>query len=57
VGKPEGKIPLGRQRHRWVNNRMDIRESGFGLMDWIALTQDKDQWKTLVNTLVNFRVP
>jgi hypothetical protein len=56
VGKPEGKRPLGRQRRRWVDDiKMDIREIGWGGMDWIELTQDRDQ--ALVDTVMNFRVP
>jgi hypothetical protein len=44
VGKPEGKIPLGRPRHRWVDNiKMYLREAGWGGMDWIDLAQDRDQ--------------
>jgi hypothetical protein len=43
MGKPEGKRPLGRQRHRWVNNiRMDLVEVGWGDVDWIGLTEDDD---------------
>jgi hypothetical protein len=52
VGKPEGKRPLGRQRHRWVDNiKMDLREIGYDGLDWI------DQWRALVNTVLNLRVP
>jgi hypothetical protein len=44
VGKPEGKRPLGRPRRRWVDNiRMDLREIGWGAMDWIDLAEDRDQ--------------
>jgi glucose dehydrogenase len=58
VGKPEGKRPLGRQRHRWMsNNKMDFREIGWGDMDWIDLAQDRDQWKAIVNTVMNLQVP
>jgi hypothetical protein len=58
VGKPEGKRPLGRLRRRWGDNiRMDLREIGWGGMDWIDLAQDRDQWKALVNTVMNLRVP
>jgi hypothetical protein len=57
-GKPEGKRPLGRPRRRWEdNNRMDVREIGWGGMDWIDLAQDRDQWRALVNTVMNNRVP
>jgi hypothetical protein len=58
MGKPEGKKPLGRPRRRGEDNsKMDLREIGWGGMDWIDLNQDRDQWKALVNTVVNFRVP
>jgi hypothetical protein len=56
VGKPEGKRPLGRTRRRWVDN-MDFREMGWDGMDWIDLAQDRDRWRTLVNTVMNLRVP
>jgi hypothetical protein len=58
VGKPEGKRPLGRSRRRWEDNiRMDLREIGWGGIDWIDLAQDRHQWRTLVNTVMNLRVP
>jgi hypothetical protein len=58
AGKPEGKRPLGRPRHRWEDNiRMDLREIGWGGMDWIDLAQDRDQWRALVKTVMNLRVP
>jgi hypothetical protein len=58
VGKPEGKRPLGRPRRRWVDNiKMDLREIGLGGMDWITLAEDRDQWRALVNTVMEFRVP
>jgi hypothetical protein len=58
VGKPEGKKPLGRHRRRWEDNTsMDLREIGWGGMDWIYLAQDRDQWRALVNTVMNLRVP
>jgi hypothetical protein len=58
VGTPEGKEPLGRPRRRWVNNiKMDLREIGWGSMDWIDLAQDRYQWRALVNTVMNLRVP
>jgi hypothetical protein len=57
VGNAEGKRPLGRSRHRWVNNiKMDLRVIGTGDMDWIDLSQDRDQWRTLVNMVRNLRV-
>jgi hypothetical protein len=58
VGKPEGKGPLGRPRRRWEDNiMMNLREIGWGDMDWSNLAQDRDQWRALVNTVINFRVP
>jgi len=58
VGKPEGGIPLGRPRHKWVDNiRMDLQVVGFGYMDWIGLAQDTDSWRTIVSVVMNFRVP
>jgi hypothetical protein len=58
VGKPEGRRPLGRPRRRWVYNiKMDLRETGWDGINWIDLTQDRDQWNSLVNTVMNLRVP
>jgi hypothetical protein len=58
VGKPEGKRPLGRPRHRWVDNiKIDLRETVYCGMDWIDLSQDRDQLQALVNTVINLRVP
>jgi hypothetical protein len=58
VGKPEGKRPLGRPRRRWVDNiKMDLREIGWDGMDWIDVAQDRDQWRALVNTVMNLWVP
>jgi hypothetical protein len=55
VGKPEGKRPLERPRHSRVDNiKMGLREIGWGGMDWINLAQDRDQWRALVNTVMNF---
>jgi hypothetical protein len=58
VRKPEGKRPLRRPRHRWVDNiKIDPRKIGLGGMDWIDLAQDRDQWKALTNTVMNLQVP
>jgi hypothetical protein len=54
VGKSEGKRPLGRPRRRWVNNNeMDLRKIGWGGVDWIGLVQDMEQWRAVVNTVMN----
>jgi hypothetical protein len=58
VGKPEGRRPLGRPRRRWEDNiRMDLVEVGWGDVDWICLAQDRDKWRTVVNAVLNLRVP
>ena len=57
LGKPEGKRPLGRPRHRWEDNiKMGRQEVGCGGMDWIELAQFRDRWWTLVNAVMNLRV-
>jgi hypothetical protein len=56
--QPERKRSLERRRRRWENNiRIDLREMGWEVVDWIHLAQDRDQWLALVNTVMNFRVP
>jgi hypothetical protein len=58
VGKPGEKRPLGRPRSRWKGNiKMHIREIGWGGMDWIDRAEDWDQWRALVKTVMNLRVP
>jgi hypothetical protein len=55
--QPEGKRSLGRPRHRWEDNiRTDFWDIGWESVDWKHLMQDKVQWRTLVNTLMNLRV-
>jgi len=56
-GKPEGKRPLGRLRHRWEDNiKMDLQEVKFAGMDWIDLAQERDRWRALVNAVMNLQV-
>jgi hypothetical protein len=58
VGKPDGKRPLGRPRRRWEDNiKMDLQEVGFGGMNWTDLAQDREKWRSLMNTVMNLRVP
>jgi hypothetical protein len=58
VGKPEGKRPLGRHRHRWEDNtKLNLQEVGCVGIDWIKLAQDRDRWRALVNVVMNRRVP
>jgi hypothetical protein len=57
VENPEGKRPLGRARRRWVVNiKMDLRGIGWDGMDWIDLAQNRDQWRALLNAVINLRV-
>jgi hypothetical protein len=58
VGKREGKRPLGRPRRKWEDNiKMDLQEVGGDCGNWMERVQDRDRWRTLVNTVMNFRVP
>jgi hypothetical protein len=57
VEKPEGKRPLGRLKRRWEDGiRMEIKETGWGCVDWIRLAEDRDRWRAVVNALMNLRV-
>jgi hypothetical protein len=57
VGKPEGKRPLERPRHRWEYGiRVNLREIGCGSVEWIHLAQDRDRWQAVTNTVMNLRV-
>ena len=58
VGRPKGRRPFGRPRHRWDDNiMMDFLEVECGGMDWIEMAQDRDRWRALVNAVMNLRVP
>jgi hypothetical protein len=58
VGKPEGKRPLGRPWRRWQNNiKADLQKVGCGVMNWTELDKGTDRWRTLVNAVMNIRVP
>jgi hypothetical protein len=58
VGEPEGKRPLGRPRRRRVNNiKMDLIEIELDGVDWIDVAHDRNQWRDLLNTVLNLRVP
>jgi hypothetical protein len=53
-----GNRPLGRPRRRWADNiRMDLGEVGCSDLDWIDLAKDRNRWRALVNSVLNFRVP
>ena len=55
---PEGKRPLGRTRRRWEDSiKRDLQEVGRGCGDWMELAEDRDRWRALVITVMNFRVP
>ena len=58
VGRPEGKRPLGGPRLRWEDNiKMNLQEVGESCGDWIELAQDRERWRALVSTVMNFRIP
>ena len=53
-----GKRPLGRRRCRWEDNiRMDLKEIGINMRNWVDSAQDRDYWRTLVNVVLNLRIP
>jgi hypothetical protein len=57
VRKPEGKRSLGRPRRRRKDkSKMGLKEKGWDGVDWIHMAQDRDQWRALVNTVLNLRV-
>jgi hypothetical protein len=58
AGRPEGKRPWGRPRHRWEGNiKLDLREIWISGTNWIQLAQDRVQWQAFVNTVMNLQVP
>jgi hypothetical protein len=57
VGRPDAKRRVGKPRHWWDNIKMDLENVGWGGTNWIALTQDRDRWRVLVNAVMNLRVP
>jgi hypothetical protein len=58
VGRPEGRRQLERPSRRWEDNiKIDLREIGFGDVDWIHWAQERDRWRALMNTVMNLRVP
>jgi hypothetical protein len=58
LGNAEGKRPLGKPRYRWVdNNKLNLRQLGWDSMNWIDLDYDRDQWRAIVNTIMNLRDP
>ena len=58
IGKPTGKRPLGSLKHRWEHNiRMDLKEIGINMRNWVDSGQDRDYWRALVNAALNLRFP
>jgi hypothetical protein len=56
VGNPEGKRPLGRLRHRWVDKIIDLVDTGLDELDWIGLAQDRYRWRVVANSVMNLWV-
>jgi hypothetical protein len=57
MGKPEGKRPLERLRRKWEDGiRIDLRETGWGGLEWIQLAQHRDRWRAVANAVMNRRV-
>jgi hypothetical protein len=58
VEKPEGQRPLGRPRHRWIDNvKMNLLEIEVSVVDWIGLAQDRYRWSALMMVVMNLLVP
>jgi ribosome biogenesis protein Nip4 len=58
VGRSEARRPLGRPKRRWEDNiKIELREIGFGDVNWIHLAEDRDRWRALVNKVMNLQVP
>jgi hypothetical protein len=58
VGNSDGNRPLGRPRRRWVDNiKRNLGEVEWGDVDWIGLAKDRNRWRAVVNSVLNFRVP
>jgi hypothetical protein len=56
VGKPDGKKPFRRPRHKWEDNiKMGLQEVGWGGTYWIALTQDRERWRAVVDAVMNLQ--
>ena len=57
-GRGVHKVLVGKPRRRWEDNiKMDLQEVGRGCGDWMELAKDRDGWRALVSTVMNFRVP
>jgi hypothetical protein len=58
LGNQEGKRTLGTPRSRWKDNiKINLGETEWGVMDWIDVTQDREQWNAIVHAVINLRVP